>query len=220
MAEIGDVVGVRDGDDRVDVVLGRRADGVPGGRSLPDGLLPRCGGPLRRGLLRGGLLFALDAFFEVDRFAAGFAAGVFDFAASTEAFSAAMRSTTRAAGASRAPRSARRRSSSRRCRAALAVLVGELLGVPRPGEAVDRLLCHLDLVVADLAVGVQGVEVGDPDLVGPVHRLEHEHLVLEPGAARCSLSRKLTFATPTLFSRASALRRSAYALAPVSSGTR
>jgi len=43
---------------------------------------------------------------------------------------------------------------------------------------------------------------------------------LNRSAARCSLSRKLTLAIPTLFSSASALRRSAYALAPVSSGTR
>ena len=39
-------------------------------------------------------------------------------------------------------------------------------------------------------------------------------------AARCSLSRKLTLAIPTLPDRLSASRSSAYALAPVSSGTR
>ena len=62
----------------------------------------------------------------------------------------------------------------------LAVVVFERLGTPRLGEVLDQGLGHLDLLRAELGVRVDRLEVGGPDLVGPVHRLQDEDLVLEP----------------------------------------
>ena len=58
------------------------------------------------------------------------------------------------------------------------VVVLELGGVEVAGEGLDEHVRHLDLAVLDVA-GLDG-EVGRADLVGPHHRLQHDHVVLDP----------------------------------------
>ena len=54
------------------------------------------------------------------------------------------------------------------------VVVLELGGVEVAGQGLDEHVGHLDLGVLDVAD--LHVEVGHPDLVGPHHRLQHDHV--------------------------------------------
>ena len=104
-------------------------------------------------------------------------------ARSTDAFSAAIRSTA-AAGASSA-------SSGCDHLAALhlgvddllqrrPVVVGELVRVEVAGHRVDQRAGHRQLRRPDRDVLVEEAEVGLADLVGPQHRVEHQHALAHP----------------------------------------
>ena len=59
------------------------------------------------------------------------------------------------------------------------VLVLELFRLELAGELLHELTRHLHFGVAHTRLLVELFELGGADLVGPVHRLEHEHPVLQ-----------------------------------------